>query len=121
MSDSGRKFFRRDEIVGKDVYDLEAKKVGSVSDLAFSSDAKPALVVSKQDKSEEIVPLEFVDRLGDIVLLRVNRSGNAPAPTQTQSNNVNVSAPSSGRICVKCGQVNPLSVRFCTKCRNQFF
>lgn len=121
MSNSGRKFFRRDEIVGKDVYDSEAKKVGSVSDLAFSSDAKPALVVSKQDKSEEIVPLEFVDRLGDIVLLKVNRLSDAPQTSQTQPSQTDVSAPSSGRICVKCGQVNPLSARFCTKCRNQFF
>lgn len=121
MSDSGRKFFRRDEIVGKDVYDLEAKKVGSVSDLAFSSDAKPALVVTKQDKSEEIVPLESVDKLGDIVLLKVNRLGTAAQPSQTQPNIPDASPPTNSRICVKCGAVNSLTARFCTKCRNQFF
>lgn len=27
----------------------------------------------------------------------------------------------NGRICVKCGSMNPLEGRFCIKCRNQFF
>ncbi len=121
MSESARKFFRRDEMMGKDVYDSDAKKVGSITDLAFSADTKPALVITKQDKSEEIVPLDSVDRLGDIVLLKVNRVVTATQTSQTQPNIPDASPPTNNRICIKCGAVNPLTARFCTKCRNQFF
>jgi hypothetical protein len=33
----------------------------------------------------------------------------------------NASLMQNSRICLKCGEANPLDGRFCIKCRNQFF
>ena len=33
----------------------------------------------------------------------------------------NASLMQNSRICLKCGEVNPLDGRFCKRCRNQFF
>lgn len=120
MSSSSRKLIRRDELMGKDVYDFNARKVGTVADIAFSEDAKPVLVLAKPDKTEEMMPLEMVDRFGDIVLLKAN-STQAPVPPPVPTVNSTGGSPSNGRICIKCGTVNPLTTRFCTQCRNQFY
>lgn len=120
MSSSGRKLIRRDELIGKDAYDFNARKVGMVTDVAFSEDAKPVLVVVKPDKTEEMVPLDSVDRLGDIVLLKAAGSPTTSAPP-IRATVSSSSAPSNGRICIKCGAVNPLASKFCTQCRNQFY
>jgi sporulation protein YlmC with PRC-barrel domain len=120
MSSSSRKLIRRDELMGKDVYDFNARRVGTVTDIAFSEDAKPVLVLAKPDKTEEMMPLEMVDRFGDVVLLKAN-SAQAPATPAVPTVSSTGGATSNGRICVKCGTLNPLTTRFCTQCRNQFY
>lgn len=120
MSSSSRKLIRRDELMGKDVYDFNARRVGKVTDIAFSEDAKPVLVLAKLDKTEETVPLDLVDRFGDIVLLKADSFQATVAPPIPPGSPTG-SAASNGRICIKCGTINPLTTRFCTQCRNQFY
>ncbi len=120
MASPGRKLIKRDELIGKDVYDFNARKVGSITDIAFSEDARPMLMLAKPDKSEETIPLESVDRLGDIVLLKRDVVPVAASAQNSKSDSPG-SAPGSGRICIKCGAVNPLTTRFCIQCRNQFY
>lgn len=106
--------------MGKDVYDFNARRVGTITDVAFSEDAKPVLVLAKPDKTEEMMPLELVDRFGDIVLLKGNSAQAAVAPSIPTVSPTG-GAASNGRICIKCGTVNPITTRFCTQCRNQFY
>lgn len=121
MTIPNRKLIRRDELVGKDVYDSNVRKVGTVTDIGFSEDAKPVLVITNKDSTEMTLPMESVDRLGDIVLLRADNLGGGTQIPQGQPTASEMSVSGNSRICVKCGAVNSLSARFCTKCRNQFF
>jgi len=41
------KWHRREEVVGKEIIDGEAKKIGTVKDLAWSNDGKLAIVVER--------------------------------------------------------------------------
>lgn len=120
MSSPKGRLIKRGEIVGKEVYDFDAKRLGTVADIGFGEDAKPVLVITKTDNTEEITPFDRIDRLGDIILLKGD-SPQATMATPIPSPSVTASATGNVRICIKCGAANPLTTRFCTQCRNQFF
>lgn len=63
------KFYRREELVGKEVYDAKAVHVGTVKDVAYSIDGKTALVVSK-GKEDETIPFLNISEIHDIILLK---------------------------------------------------
>jgi sporulation protein YlmC with PRC-barrel domain len=70
-------FYKRDCLVSKQVYDVNGRLVGTVSDMGYSLDGQAALLVQRQDQ-EIWVRLSDVAVRGDIILLK---KGAVVAPT----------------------------------------
>lgn len=64
-----RRFYRREDLVGKEVYDIKAVRIGVVWDVTYSKDGTGALIVSKVNR-QETIPLTEVSEVGDIVLVK---------------------------------------------------
>jgi len=64
-----RRFYRREELVGKEVYNIKGTRIGVVWDVMYLKDGTAALIVSKVNR-QEIIPSTEVSEVGDIVLLR---------------------------------------------------
>jgi len=91
---------RREEIVGKEVIDSEAKRVGVAKDLAWTDDGKLALIVEKSDEEEVFLAFADVDTIGDVVFVKTKYSVE--------------SVPSV--MCPVCKNRNPPEAKFCAKC-----
>jgi sporulation protein YlmC with PRC-barrel domain len=127
------RFYRREELVGKEVYDAFALHVGTAKDVAYSTDGKTALVVSK-GKKEETIPFQNISEIGDIILLKrqhapVEGKATEPMPeagklesemtigTSIQTRVPSVPAP---KTCPKCQRENKPTAKFCLKCGYKF-
>jgi len=138
------RFYRREELIGKEVYDANAIHVGTAKDVAYSTDGKTALVVSK-GKKEETIPFQNISEIGDIILLKktfAETKATEPAPradkpeTKTTTPSywkevIRVSPPPSPakqgisevqgppvlpKTCPKCQRENKPTAKFCAKC-----
>lgn len=91
---------RREDVVGKEVIDNDARRIGSAKDLAWSNDGKLALVIELSDEEEAFLPFDEIERIGDVVFVRA-KSALETAPTIA---------------CPICKNRNPLEAKFCAKC-----
>ena len=91
---------RRDEIVGKEVIDGDAKKIGVSKDLAWSSDGRLAVIIEFSDEEEALLPFEQIERIGDVVFVKA-KTALERIPTV---------------VCPICRHRNPLEAKFCAKC-----
>ncbi|OFX16998.1 hypothetical protein A3K71_04830 [archaeon RBG_16_50_20] len=91
---------RREEVIGKEVIDSDARKIGSAKDLAWSNDGSLALVIELSDEEEAFLPFDEIERIGDVVFVKA-KSALETAPTIA---------------CPICKQRNPLEAKFCAKC-----
>jgi len=100
------KFHRREEIIGKEVIESEAKKVGMVKDLAYSLDGKIALIVEQAVEKgriqEGFLSFDKIEKIGDVVLIK-----------SVQDLDI---VPVVERTCPNCKAKNPVDVKFCFKC-----
>jgi sporulation protein YlmC with PRC-barrel domain len=90
---------RREEVIGKDVIDGDAKKLGVTKDLAWSNDGRMALVI-ETDEDEFFLSFTEIERIGDVVFVKA-RSALAAAPSV---------------ICPVCKHKNLPEAKFCAKC-----
>ena len=90
---------RREDVIGKDVIDGDAKKLGVTKDLAWSSEGKMALVI-ESDEEEFFLSFNEIERIGDVVFVKA-KSALASAPSI---------------ICPVCKHKNLLEAKFCAKC-----
>jgi len=90
---------RREEVIGKDVIDGDAKKLGVTKDLAWSNDGRMALVI-ETDEDEFFLSFSEIERIGDVVFVKA-RSALAAAPSI---------------ICPVCKHKNLPEAKFCAKC-----
>ena len=91
---------RREEVVGKEVIDADAKKLGVTKDLAWSDDGKMALVIEFGDEDEFFLPFNEIERIGDVVFVKA-KSALTAAPSIT---------------CPVCKHKNLVEAKFCAKC-----
>lgn len=94
------KWHRREEVVGKEIIDGEAKKTGTVKDLAWSNDGKLAIVVERGREEESYLPFDQVEKIGDVVFIKTSSSLES-VPMKT---------------CSVCKHKNFLDARFCQRC-----
>jgi len=87
-------------VIGKDIIDSEANKIGIAKDLAWSEDGIFAVVVEGPDEEESFLPFESVEKVGDVIFVKVKASM--------------VSIPM--RTCPMCKHKNPIEAMFCAKC-----
>lgn len=88
-------------IAGMQVYDEDAKKVGTAVQVGVDSSHTIVLAISRDDGTKTAVPWASVKKVGQIILLG---GGGAAAPE-----------PEPGK-CPKCGFVNKAGAKFCEEC-----
>jgi len=91
---------RREEVIGKDVIDADAKRLGVTKDLAWSDDGQIALVIEFGDEEEFFLPFNDIERIGDVVFVKAKSALTA--------------APSI--VCPVCKHKNLPEAKFCAKC-----
>lgn len=91
---------RREEIVGKEIIDSDAKKIGTAKDLAWAPDGGLALILELSDEEEAFLPFDEIERIGDVVFVKA-KSALETAPTIS---------------CPICKNRNPVEAKFCAKC-----
>ena len=91
---------RREEVIGKDVIDSDANKIGSAKDLAWSEDGLFAVIVESADEEESFLPFDNVEKVGDVIFVKAKASL--------------MSIPT--KICPMCKHKNPIEAMFCAKC-----
>lgn len=91
---------RREEVVGKDVIDVDAKKIGVTKDLAWSGDGRMALIIETGDEEEFFLSFTDIERIGDVVFVKA-KSALMTAPSVT---------------CPVCKHKNLPEAKFCAKC-----
>jgi len=98
------KYYVKEELIGKEIFDSRVRRVGSVKDIAYSKEGKVALVTNQQRK-QPIIPFDFVDQIGDIITLKSSwREPSEP-----------------NKVCPACGVRNPsYATRYCVSCGAKF-
>ena len=91
---------RREEVIGKDVIDADAKKLGVTKDLAWSNDGRMALVIESGEEEEFFLSFSEIERIGDVVFVKA-KSALTTAPSIT---------------CPVCKHKNLPEAKFCAKC-----
>jgi sporulation protein YlmC with PRC-barrel domain len=91
---------RREEVIGKEVIDGDAKKIGMTKDIAWSEDGKLALVIESKD-NEFILPFPGIEKVGDVVFVKPKDSLlKVPSITCSQCETKNLQ---EAKFCAKCG------------------
>lgn len=102
-----KKFFKRDEIVGKDIISDEAIRLGKVKDIGYDPEGKIVLIYDRAgDGGEDAIQSSQILAFGDVILVK-SQPSERPSTQKP--------APSS-KICPRCGKSNPLDYVFCTGC-----
>ena len=94
------KWRRREEMIGKDVIDGEAKKIGVTKDIAWSEEGTLALLIETIDEQDFFLEFDDVERIGDVIFIKPKTSLQ-PIPTKT---------------CPMCKYKNPVEAVYCAKC-----
>jgi len=94
------KWRRREEVVGKEIIDGEAKKAGTAKDLAWSNEGRLAIVVETGREEESYLPFDQVEKIGDVVFIKASSSLES-VPMKT---------------CPVCKHKNLIDAKFCQKC-----
>ena len=116
-----KKYLSRDKIVGKEVIDSNAIKVGNVKDMALDLGSKNiALTIITKMGSDITVSGENILVVGEVALLNKPVELPTPAPAETLPVIERPPAPpqpvASAGLCSFCGYQNDLSAKFCIKC-----
>jgi len=65
------KYYKIDELLEKEVYNYEAKKVGFVKEIMFSrKNGRLALLISSNKGKEIIIRFDDIFSIGDVILLK---------------------------------------------------
>ena len=64
------KWRRWEEVIGKEVINSDAMKLGVTKDLAWSSDGHLALVIESREDDECFLSFDDIEKIGDVVLVK---------------------------------------------------
>jgi len=132
------KYHRREELVGKDVYDSKAKKVGTVVDIGYSKEGRTALILrittaGMINKSLSTKELELshlgrgrfetlmfgrVAEIGDIILLKTESKTDTEQSPDSIIGKMTETAQT--KPCPKCDRDNEKLAKFCVECGYDF-
>ena len=114
-----KKFFQREELVGKLVIDQEAFIVGKIEDLAITEDGTMGLMINKEGE-DVLIDLEDIQKIKDVVLLKpkkiVEEEPTPEAPIVRPKPEPEPSKEVNTNVCPDCGHENKPTSKFCVKC-----
>jgi sporulation protein YlmC with PRC-barrel domain len=87
-------------VIGKEVIDSDARKIGVSKDLAWSDDGRLALVIESSEDEEAFLSFSEIERIGDVVFVKA-KSALEAVPTL---------------MCPVCRHRNLVEAKFCAKC-----
>lgn len=87
-------------MIGKEVIDSDARKIGVSKDLAWSDDGRLALVIESSEDEEAFLSFSEIERIGDVVFVKA-KSALEAVPTL---------------MCPVCRHRNLVEAKFCAKC-----
>ncbi|MEM2530673.1 MAG: PRC-barrel domain-containing protein, partial [Candidatus Bathyarchaeia archaeon] len=96
------KWHRREELSGKEVIDHEAKRIGIVKDLAYSTDGKLALLIQGEGGDEGFLPFGSVEKIGDVIFVKP-QANIEPIPMRTCPS-CKLKVPEDAKFCPRCGK-----------------
>lgn len=114
-------YYETSDLVGKVVYDGKGQRIGEVEKTIILKDGRGALIIKATNK---IIPLEHVQSVADIILMRPAGAEEARpveplvSPidmTHTPEAAIAQAGPTKP-ICPKCKCENKLTAKFCVKC-----
>jgi sporulation protein YlmC with PRC-barrel domain len=124
-------YLKREALLGKSVVSKNAEIVGTVSDLAASTDGRLAIQVQRKNPTSSgdtdlFIGAEEILAVGDVILLKSAYGGMSFTATPVQAPSATVTTPvppppppgaiPQSRTCQKCGYVNALNAKFCIRC-----
>ena len=95
-------------IVGMDVYDENARKIGIAKQVGVESTQSVVLIITKNDGTETSIPWNEIKKIGEIIFL--GKAGDVGL-TQTSIE--------PGNKCPGCGFDNKIGSKFCENCGTQ--
>ena len=119
MSES---YFRKEELMGKLVYNQRGQKIGVVKDVGYSKDGRAALVLDGKN-GETDLSFELIQEIGEVILLKPEigtRTPPQPSYTPIPPPPAQPITASRNKNCPKCGAENPPIAKFCRKCGGGF-
>jgi len=128
-----RRFYRREELIGKQVIGGDARVVGTVDDIAYDTEGRVAIVVggkgpSGKKEGEKFISVNQIASLGDVVLLK-SETPSIPLPQPpppehipfTEQPSFSPAAVSAAKSCTNCGKINKPNAKFCAGCGTPLF
>lgn len=69
------RYFKKEEVLGKEVFDADARRVGYVKDWTYTPGERQrcvAIVVAEKKEGDEVgvIPIDEIDRIGEFILLK---------------------------------------------------
>ncbi len=119
-----KKFFQREELVGKLVIDQEAIIVGKIEDLAITENGKMGLMI-KREGEDVLIDLDDIQKIKDVVLLKPKEKvEEEPIPEEPTPEISTIAAEPEPEpvkevktnVCPNCGHENKPTSKFCVKC-----
>ncbi len=97
-------------IMGMDVYDENAKKIGIAKQVGVDSKQKIVLVISDNEGSDVTVDWDRMGTIGEVIFLGKSNAGS------TETSNIQ---PGEGLRCSSCNFDNKTDSKFCESCGTQ--
>jgi len=102
-----KKYFRREELLGKDIISDAAARVGKVKDIGYDAEGRIVLIYDKAgDGGEDAIPSSQIIAFGDVILVKsvAHEEKSSQATVQQM------------KVCPNCGKENAPDMLFCTGC-----
>ena len=95
-------------IMGMDVYDESAKKIGIAKQVGVDSSQKIVLVVSDNEANDVTINWDRIGTVGEVIFLGKNSTAGVPQTTEIQAG--------EGLRCSSCNFDNKTDSKFCESC-----
>ena len=65
------RYIKLENLIGKDIIDTNANKLGVVNELAFDTQLKSLVImIPKDDHTKTYIPTETIEKIKDIILVK---------------------------------------------------
>lgn len=107
---------RLNEIIGMDVINMKAEKIGKIDSIALDESGRVEFIVKLEDGKEHVITQENVLAISDVMLVKLSTEDFPPSEKGKKIAKKPVSSDQRTIICPSCGFINRPNAKFCTNC-----